>query len=110
MKTKPSEKRKTAAGHDRRHIPGDGNGGRLPPDPMTDKETGPFLARGDVARLFGVSVSTVTRWARLGMLRVLRTPGGHYRFPAEETRLAALTASAAPPATGPAARPLETSR
>lgn len=49
-----------------------------------------FLSRGDVARLFGVSVSTVTRWARQGLLKTLRTPGGHYRFPADETRRAAL--------------------
>ncbi len=48
-----------------------------------------FLSRGDVARLFGVSVSTVTRWARLGLLKTVRTPGGHYRFPAQETRRAA---------------------
>jgi len=45
-----------------------------------------FLSRSQVAQLFGVSASTVTRWARLGLLPALRTPGGHYRFPAEETR------------------------
>ena len=44
-----------------------------------------FLSRKDVARLFGVSTSTVTRWAREGLLKTIRTPGGHYRFPAEET-------------------------
>ena len=54
-----------------------------------------FLSRGDVARLFGVSVSTVTRWARLGLLKTVRTPGGHYRFPAEETRRAATRPGAA---------------
>jgi excisionase family DNA binding protein len=54
----------------------------------------PFLSRGEVSRLFGVSASTVTRWARLGLLRVVRTPGGHYRFPAEETRRAAERAAA----------------
>ena len=48
-----------------------------------------FLTRREVSRLFGVSPSTVTRWARLGLLRAARTPGGHYRFPAEETRKAA---------------------
>jgi excisionase family DNA binding protein len=52
-----------------------------------------FLSRADVARLFGVSVSTVTRWARQGLLKTLRTPGGHYRFPADETRRAALASS-----------------
>ena len=48
-----------------------------------------FLSRGEVAKLFGVSVSTVTRWARTGLLRAVRTPGGHYRFPADEIRRAA---------------------
>ena len=48
-----------------------------------------FLSRVEVARLFGVSASSVTRWARAGLIRALRTPGGHYRFPAEETRRAA---------------------
>ena len=48
-----------------------------------------FLTRRDVARLFGVSVSTVTRWARQGLLRAVRTPGGHWRFPEAEARRAA---------------------
>ena len=47
-----------------------------------------FLTRSEVSRLFGVSASTVTRWARLGLLKTVRTPGGHYRFPAAETRRA----------------------
>jgi excisionase family DNA binding protein len=51
-----------------------------------------FLSRRDVARLFGVSTSTVTRWAQKGLLRTVRTPGGHYRFPAGETRRAAVKA------------------
>jgi len=46
----------------------------------------PFLSRGQVAGLFGVSLSTVTRWARTGMIPSLRTPGGHYRFRAEDFR------------------------
>ena len=48
-----------------------------------------FISRGEVARLFGVSASTVTRWARTGLLRAVRTPGGHYRFHADEMRRAA---------------------
>jgi excisionase family DNA binding protein len=43
-----------------------------------------FLSRKDVARRFGVSLSTVTRWARTGLIRAVRTPGGHYRYPAAE--------------------------
>jgi len=52
-------------------------------------DTPEFLHRREVAPLFGVSVSTVTRWARVGLLRAVRTPGGHYRFPEDETRRAA---------------------
>jgi excisionase family DNA binding protein len=47
-----------------------------------------FISRGEVARLFGVSASTVTRWARTGLLKAVRTPGGHYRFRADEMRRA----------------------
>ena len=55
---------------------------------------GAYLSRLQVARLFGVSPSTVTRWARLGMLHAVRTPGGHYRFPAEATHRTAREAGA----------------
>ena len=57
-------------------------------------ETEAFLTRAEVSRLFGVSPSTVTRWARVGLLRAVRTPGGHYRFPERETRKAAQRAAA----------------
>ncbi len=53
-----------------------------------------YLTRAEVSRLFGVSASTVTRWARLGLLKAVRTPGGHHRFPAEETRRAFAQAGA----------------
>ena len=43
-----------------------------------------FLSRGEVDRLFGVSPSTVTRWARSGLVASIRTPGGHYRFRAQD--------------------------
>lgn len=56
--------------------------------------TGAFLSRAEVSRLFGVSPSTVTRWARMGLLQAVRTPGGHYRFPEQETRKAAQRAAA----------------
>ena len=59
-----------------------------------------FLSRTAVARLFGVSASTVTRWARTGLLKTVRTPGGHYRFPAEETRRAAAPGAAPEFSTG----------
>src|SRR5512135_1744413 len=62
----------------------------VPPPPAGDRA---FLSRGEVARLFGVSVSTVTRWARTGLLKAVRTPGGHYRFRADEMRRAARAGS-----------------
>lgn len=57
-------------------------------DPSTSlaEESPRLLSRGTVARLFGVSASTVTRWAQRGLLPAVRTPGGHYRFPAAEVR------------------------
>jgi excisionase family DNA binding protein len=53
-----------------------------------------FLSRKEVARLFGVSLSTVTRWARTGLLQTVRTPGGHYRYRAEDMRRAARSGDA----------------
>jgi excisionase family DNA binding protein len=47
-----------------------------------------FLSRSEVARLFGVSPSTVTRWARTGLVASVRTPGGHYRYRAQDAHLA----------------------
>jgi excisionase family DNA binding protein len=71
------------------------NGGR--PKVSEDQPDIPgarFLSRGEVSQLFGVSPSTVTRWARLGLLKAARTPGGHYRFPTDETLKAASRAAA----------------
>jgi excisionase family DNA binding protein len=45
-----------------------------------------LLTRREVAALFGVSASTVTRWAQRGLLKTVRTPGGHYRFLEREAR------------------------
>ncbi len=66
--------------------------------PASEKKIGPaeepkrelipteWLSRRDVARIFQVSPSTVTRWAREGRVPAKRTPGGHYRYPAEAVR------------------------
>lgn len=39
-----------------------------------------FMSREEVAELFHVTSSTVTRWARHGLIPVLRTIGGHNRY------------------------------
>ena len=65
---------------------------RAKPPEAEPTRTAGLLSTGQVARLFGVSPSTVTRWARLGILNAIRTPGGHYRFRERDARRAALTA------------------
>ena len=42
-----------------------------------------LLSRADVAEMFGVSPSTVTRWADAGLLPTAKTLGGHRRYDAE---------------------------
>jgi excisionase family DNA binding protein len=61
--------------------------------PLAAPEGDSWLTRTDVARLFQVSPSTVTRWAREGRIPAKRTPGGHYRYPAPEMRRLAGTAT-----------------
>jgi excisionase family DNA binding protein len=39
-----------------------------------------ILSRGEVSRIFGVSPSTITRWARQGRLPCMHTLGGHRRY------------------------------
>jgi len=70
-----------------------------PPDPTIARRSVPiagedsWLTRTDVAHLFQVSPSTVTRWAREGRIPAKRTPGGHYRYPAPDMRRLAGTAA-----------------
>jgi excisionase family DNA binding protein len=35
---------------------------------------------GEVARCFGVAVSTVRNWEKQGLVEAIRTPGGQRRF------------------------------
>jgi excisionase family DNA binding protein len=39
-----------------------------------------LLMPQEVAKLFRVSPKTVSRWAREGLLRSIKTPGGHRRY------------------------------
>lgn len=41
-----------------------------------------LLTSAEVARRFGVSIKTVTHWAKKGQLPSMRTLGGHRRFDA----------------------------
>jgi excisionase family DNA binding protein len=46
-------------------------------DPVTFEK---LLTPGEVAKMFRVDPKTVTRWAKAGYLRSVRTPGGHRRY------------------------------
>ena len=43
-------------------------------------KTRSMLKPAEVAELMGVDAKTVSRWAKEGRLRAIRTPGGHRRF------------------------------
>jgi excisionase family DNA binding protein len=51
---------------------------------MTTRVSPRLLTPQEVASLFRVDPKTVTRWARAGRLRYIRTAGGHRRYYAEE--------------------------
>lgn len=43
-----------------------------------------FLTQREVAAVFRVDPKTVGRWAARGLLKSIRTPGGHRRYPLRE--------------------------
>ncbi len=45
-----------------------------------------LLTVSEVANVFGVSAKTVSRWAREGRIKAVRTLGGHRRFREDEVR------------------------
>ena len=54
------------------------------PDDFSSIDPDALLTPGEVAALFRVTPKTVTRWAEAGKLPVVRTLGGHRRFPAAQ--------------------------
>ncbi len=52
--------------------------------PEDDVAPEALLTPAEVAALFRVNPKTVTRWARAGKLKAIRTLGGHRRFRASE--------------------------
>lgn len=49
---------------------------------MTDRhgQPDPLITIGEVARRFNVTVKTVRRWDKPGLLPAVRTPGGQRRY------------------------------
>ncbi len=64
-----------------------------------------FYTTAELARICGVSISTIKRWTDSGLLRCLRTPGGHRKFRLQDVAEAArqLGTSMAVPEARPAA-------
>ncbi len=50
---------------------------------VSQDPNGRLLTRGEVAEIFRVSPSTVTRWAEAGKLPAVKTLGGHRRYQAK---------------------------
>jgi len=48
-----------------------------------------FYSTADLARVCGVSISTIKRWTDTGFLRCVRTPGGHRRYRVQDVAEAA---------------------
>jgi hypothetical protein len=48
-----------------------------------------FYSTADLSRLCGVSISTIKRWTDAGLLRCVRTPGGHRKYRVQDVAEAA---------------------
>lgn len=49
-------------------------------------ESEPLLTPADVAEKLNVDPKTVTRWAKNGRIKSIRTPGGHRRYRESDIR------------------------
>lgn len=54
--------------------------------PTITSQTEPLLTPAEVAALFRVDPKTVTRWAKAGRLKSIRTLGGHRRYRESQVR------------------------
>jgi len=65
-----------------------------------------FYSTADLARVCGVSISTIKRWTDAGLLRCVRTPGGHRKYRVQDVAEAArkLGLACADAETSPGAR------
>ena len=43
-----------------------------------------FYRTGEVAKMLGVAITTVSYWCKIGKVKAIKTAGGHYRIPREE--------------------------
>jgi molybdopterin-binding protein len=50
----------------------------------SSSRSGPLLTPREFADRMGISYPTVKQWLYRGQLHAVKTPGGHYRIPAEE--------------------------
>ena len=64
---------------------GEGGNGMMPGDEAGNDR---LLTPSEVAEMFRVNPKTVTRWARTGRLRAIKTIGGHRRYRLSEVRKA----------------------
>ena len=71
----------------RAYVPegGEGGNGMMPGDEAGNDR---LLTPSEVAEMFRVNPKTVTRWARTGRLRAIKTIGGHRRYRLSEVRKA----------------------
>jgi excisionase family DNA binding protein len=54
------------------------------PPPWRVRRRRAHLRPAEAADALGVSTRTLARWAKLGYIQVIPTPGGHNRYPYDE--------------------------
>jgi excisionase family DNA binding protein len=49
-------------------------------DPAAGKQPKEWMTSAEVARALSMTDAAIRRWAREGLIEVIKTPGGQYRF------------------------------